>query len=179
MGLQNIATLEMIQNVVDGVTPVAKATNATNAVNDGNGRNIANTYATKSEAKGEFVVHNITFMAYNLGDNQNASYYFTLQIFNNSPIMFTATSLIAWLKQNFFDQESQQYGDAYFSCVGFGAEQGAPTVFWGCKRGASSAGQDVFYAAGGNSQTGIFASVEILPDQIDNFYDRPMTTTLL
>lgn len=120
MALENGATLEMVENIIDGTTPVAKAnkannadaltsdagspsmpvyfsggkpvqcnstlgvnisgsaasasyassagsaTNATNATNDGQGRNIADTYATKAEAGGgtyRLYVHNLAMIA--------------------------------------------------------------------------------------------------------------------
>lgn len=120
MALENGATLEMVENIIDGTTPVAKAsnadsaemltsnagsssnpvyfsggkpvqcsstlnanisgsaasagyassagsaTNATNATNDGQGRNIADTYATKAEASGgtyRLYVHNLAMIA--------------------------------------------------------------------------------------------------------------------
>ena len=61
MEIGNGATLEMVENLLDGSTPAgralqadsagsaATATNAVNAQNDGSGNNIAATYATKSE----------------------------------------------------------------------------------------------------------------------------------
>ena len=61
MEIENGATLEMVENLLDGSTPAgralqadsagsaATATNAVNAQNDGSGNNIAATYATKSE----------------------------------------------------------------------------------------------------------------------------------
>ena len=61
MEIGNGATLEMVENLLDGSTPAgralqadsagsaATATNAVNAQNDGGGNNIAATYATKSE----------------------------------------------------------------------------------------------------------------------------------
>ena len=44
--VQNPATVEMIKNIIDGTTPVAKANSA---VTDSEGNNIASTYATKDE----------------------------------------------------------------------------------------------------------------------------------
>lgn len=61
MEIGNGATLEMVENLLDGSTPAgralqadsagsaATAANAVNAQNDGSGNNIAATYATKSE----------------------------------------------------------------------------------------------------------------------------------
>lgn len=49
--LQTPATLQMIQDIKQGLIPVGKAVeadNATNAANDGNGDNIANTYAKQN-----------------------------------------------------------------------------------------------------------------------------------
>lgn len=49
--LQTPATLQMIQDIRQGLIPVGKAVdadNATNAANDGNGDNIANTYAKQN-----------------------------------------------------------------------------------------------------------------------------------
>lgn len=49
--LQTPATLQMIQDIRQGLIPVGKAVeadNATNAANDGNGSNISNNYAKKA-----------------------------------------------------------------------------------------------------------------------------------
>ena len=51
--LQTPATLQMIQDIKQGLIPVGKAVeadNATSAENDGNGDNIANTYAKQNES---------------------------------------------------------------------------------------------------------------------------------
>lgn len=97
MGVQNIATREMIQNVVDGVTPVAKATNATNAVNDGNGQNIANTYATKEEISGGGGSKH-THIAYIYASTQNTtasrteSVFIVLQYKSSQSVPFSSLS---------------------------------------------------------------------------------------
>lgn len=46
--LQTPATLQMIQDIKQGLIPVGKAVDADNAANDGNGDNIANTYAKQN-----------------------------------------------------------------------------------------------------------------------------------
>ena len=56
MSFQNIATLQMIQNIIDGTTPPTQAINADNATKatqDGNGNVITTTYATQTALSSE------------------------------------------------------------------------------------------------------------------------------
>ena len=56
MSFQNIATLQMIQNIIDGTTPPTQAINADNATKatqDGNGNVITTTYATQTALAAE------------------------------------------------------------------------------------------------------------------------------
>ncbi len=172
MELQNIATLEMIKNIVSGTTPVARAEqadSATRAMQDGQGRNIANTYATKSEVGGAVYWHNIYANAFNveIGINSDISLYITIQVLSSSPVKFTAASFLSWLKNNGFTQAAQNY----HSCSGVGTAPNNARVFVFCSYDQNDKKEDVILFGGVNPGTGNSAYLHLLPDDFANFKD--------
>ena len=172
MELQNIATLEMIKNIVGGTTPVARAEqadSATRATQDGQGRNIVSTYATKSEVGGAVCWHNIYANAFNVetGINTTTSFYITIQVLSSSPVKFTAASFLSWLKNNGFTQAAMNY----YSCSGVGAAPNNARVFTCCAYDQNDKHEDVIGFRGVNPGTGNYAAEDLLPDDFANFQD--------
>lgn len=60
MALQDLATVEMVRNVIDGTTPVAQATNAINAEN---AVNATNAQAAATAVTADKVAHKLTITA--------------------------------------------------------------------------------------------------------------------
>lgn len=172
MELQNIATLEMIKNIVGGTTPVARAEqadSATRATQDGQGRNIASTYATKSEVGGAVYWHNIYANAFNVETESSISFYITIQVLSSSPVKFTAASFLSWLKNNGFTQAAMNY----YSCSGIGVSSGNGRVFFGCCYDQNDKNEDVIMFDGINPGTGTgnYAVAYLRPDDFANFKD--------
>ena len=172
MELQNIATLEMIKNIVGGTTPVARAEqadSATRATQDGQGRNIASTYATKSEVGGAVYWHNIYANAFNVetGINTTTSFYITIQVLSSSPVKFTAASFLSWLKNNGFTQAALNY----HSCCGVGTSPNNARVFVLCGYDQNDKNEDAIRFGGVNPGTGNSAVSYLLPDDFANFKD--------
>lgn len=171
MELQNIATLEMIKNIVGGTTPVARAEqadSATRATQDGQGRNIASTYATKSEVGGAVYWHNIYANAFvETGIHSETSFYITIQVLSSSPVKFTAASFLSWLKNNGFTHAAMNY----YSCSGIGVSPGNGRVFVFCSYDQNDKKEDVILFDGVNPGTGDSAYSQLLPDDFANFKD--------
>ena len=172
MELQNIATLEMIKNIVGGTTPVARAEqadSATRAMQDGQGRNIASTYALKSEVGGAVYWHNIYANAFNVetGIHSTMSFYITIQVLSSSPVKFTAASFLSWLKNNGFTQAAQNY----HSCCGVGTAPNNARVLVFCSYDQNDKNEDVILFGGINPGTGNYAVSHHLPDDFANFKD--------
>lgn len=161
MEVQNIATREMIQNLVDGTTPVAKA------INDGEGRNIASTYATKEEVSNSVYWHNIYANAFNVETESSRSFYITIQVRAVSPVKFTAASFLSWLKNNGFTQAAQNY----HSCCGVGTAPNNARVLVFCGYDQNDKNEDVILFGGINPGTGNYAVSHLLPDDFANFKD--------
>lgn len=172
MELQNIATLEMIKNIVSGTTPVARAEqadSATRATQDGQGRNIANTYATKSEVGGAVYWHNIYANAFNVetGIHSETSFYITIQVLSSSPVKFTAASFLSWLKNNGFTHAAMNY----YSCSGIGVSPGNGRVLVFCSYDQNDKKEDTILFSGVNPGTGDSYDWNLLPDDFANFKD--------
>lgn len=170
MELQNIATLEMIKNIVGGTTPVARAEqadSATRATQDGQGRNIASTYATKSEVGNSVYWHNIYANAFNVETESSRSFYITIQVLSSSPVKFTAASFLSWLKNNGFTQAAQNY----HSCCGVGTAPNNARVFVFCSYDQNDKKEDVILFGGVNPGTGNSAYSHLLPDDFADFKD--------
>ena len=109
---------------VGHATSATIATNATYAANDGNGNNIANTYATKSEL-GKLYSHNIYFGMLKESGIYNYGRFF-VTIINRSSEQFNINSLLSYLKNNGFYNESAFLGITGGLCISSGS--GVETV---------------------------------------------------
>ena len=175
MELQNIATLEMIKNIVGGTTPVARAEqaySATRATQDGQGRNIASTYATKSEVGGAVYWHNIYANAFNVetGIHSALSFYITIQVLSSSPVKFTAASFLSWLKNNGFTDAATNF----YSCSGVAGSANNGRAFFGCcyvTRAEGSESPERYSFMGIRTTTGVTDGENLTPDDFDNFID--------
>lgn len=97
--LQTPATLQMIQDIKQGLIPVGKAVeadNATNAANDGNGDNIANTYAKQNGSYSDMSVGTASSAAHatdadNDGDGNNIASTYAKKGGRLIPLLYTST----------------------------------------------------------------------------------------